>query len=154
MHVKYASRHVLYPVPNVLDVAARAGVRAARDADVVALRAVRDVLVAALRAVVGCAVDARAARDTDADVVALRVVAVRADVAVRVTVAPARDADAAALRVGADCADMAADCRATLVVSRTAALATPMPAAIVPTKSKNFFIFMIYIISKTSRHGN
>ena len=36
MHEKYASRHVLYPVPNVFDavvVAARAGVRAARAID-------------------------------------------------------------------------------------------------------------------------
>jgi len=67
MHVKYASRHALYPVPNVIDsaavmVAARALLRAgARDA----VRAA-DVRAgaAALRAVVVDAARAVVARDT------------------------------------------------------------------------------------------
>lgn len=83
MHVKYASRHWLYPVPNVLVVAgepivvARAVVRAARAGDDVALRTVVaarfTVLVVALRGdAVATVVDAlRATRDVG--VVALRV---------------------------------------------------------------------------------
>ena len=48
MHVKYASRHVLYPVPNVLELFV-VGTRLARVVLVVALRA---LVVPALRAVV------------------------------------------------------------------------------------------------------
>lgn len=51
IQVKYASRHALYPVPNVFDVvAARAGVRAARD---IAPTGVRAVAARAVRAVFG-----------------------------------------------------------------------------------------------------
>ena len=139
MQVKYASRHVLYPVPNVLDaVAARAGVRAARDiapviVAVVALRAVRAFVgVAALRAVAVCT-DVRALR---ADVVA----ALRAWVAVRVVTVPLRGVVAVVRAVTLCGADVADVWRFTLDASRTAALARPMPATSVPAKSKNFFI--------------
>ena len=136
---------MLYPVPNVLDaVAARAGVRAARDiapviVAVVALRAVRAFVgVAALRAVAVCT-DVRALR---ADVVAARdvVPTLRAWVAVRVVTVPLRGVVAVVRAVTLCGADVADVWRFTLDVSRTAALARPMPATSVPAKSINFFI--------------
>lgn len=145
-----------------MTVPARAGVRAARDIDVAAmvvalLRAVRALFAAvALRAVVLCTVFravravvfavARAAlRDCDAVVVALRVVTVPArGVAVR-----------ASLREETVCVDdVVVDWRFMLDASRTAALETPMPTANVPTKSKNFFIIIEYMISKSASRGN
>lgn len=167
MHVKYASRHALYPVPNVFDavavvVPARAGVRAARDIDAAAtvvapLRAVRALFAAvALRAVVLCTVF-RAVR---AVVFVVARVAVRdcaaVVAAVRTVTVPARGvAVRASPRDETVCAeDVVVDWRFMLDASRTAALATPMPTASVPTKSKNFFIIIEYMISKSAPRGN
>lgn len=127
-------------MPNVLDVAFSAIVTAAR-ADVCfayddcALRALRATVVSRAAVVRDCGDVLRAT--------VLRAVAPR-DVgwAVRDTVAPVRAiAVRASLRVVVEMADGVPDCRFMLVASRAAALATPMPAEIAPTKSKNFFIF-------------
>ena len=130
--------------------AARASVRAERETDapltgaatVRAVRAVWDDV--ALRAALDCTVvfAVRAPRD---------VVARDGVVAVRDVTVPVR---AVAADVRAVDVDVVADWRLMLDVSRTAALATPMPTAIVPTKSKNFFIFMLSMISKSGRGGN
>ena len=81
-----------------------------------------------------------------ADTVLVRAVGVP----LRDTVVPVRALVVVAVRALTVVGDgvVVADWRLTLDASRTAALATPMPTAIVPTKSNNFFILVIYIISK------
>ncbi len=142
MHVKYASRQLLYPVPNVFDgvvvIAARCVVPglalretdAAVRADVVF--AVRDI---ALRARVGDFFTVVVARTT--------VGAAPRDVVVRDAV---RDTVFAVLRVAPVRADVArvvvcwAASRVTDDVLRTAALAKPMPAQYNAAKSNVLII--------------
>lgn len=152
---------MLYPVPNVFDavadMVARAVVRAAREIDVpmmpvfAVVRAVRALFAdVALRAELDCIVFFA----VRAVVVVLRVVAARdGDVVLRDVTVPLR-AVVAVPRVVVVDVDVAADCRLMLDASRTAALATPMPTASVPTKSKNFFILMWSMISKSVPRGN
>lgn len=163
MHEKYASRHVLYPVPNVFVPAA----------DVVVARAtapLRATVFVALRADDGVVVALRVV------VVALRaVVLVRAAlraVAVRLTVLRAV-VRAVALRdvvvvapVRADVCDCVVSdfarvvtlslgvVRVTLDALRTAASAKPMPAQSVAAKSKIFFILgFVIMIAKMPFSG-
>ena len=140
MHVKYASRHALYPVPNVFEPAADAVNNAARDRRdvlfvaardvvppvVVAVRArdvaVRDVFVGVARDVVAARGDCVVVDVVRGDTVLVRDVAVR-DVVVRgVCTVPA---------VVRDCvvvvADVVRDCCVVVDAERTAALAKPMP---------------------------
>ena len=144
MHVKYDSRHALYPVPNVfVPVPDTVGFDVAR----------ATVLVAVARALVaGCVAlsddwaGAVAARDTvfaaaaraATDVPAVRfvVVAVRALVVVRWDVAADGDVAVRATVAPVDWV------RFTLVASRTAASAKPMHAHVVAIKSKIFLILV------------
>jgi len=147
MHVKYASRHVLYPVPNV-DVSLLITVARA----VLAGEALRDtetiffgVPFVAVRAVLGCV----ALRDTVLVVRAIDVVALRAVVLVRPLV---RDKLVWRLMVVVGRTvfvelDVRADTilgvvvvRMTFVASRTAASAMPTPAQHAAIKSQTFFI--------------
>lgn len=162
MHEKYASRHVLYPVPNVF----------VPLADVVIARA----FVVALRAIVFVALRADDGVVTRAFVVALRAaVFVRAAlraVAVRLTVLRAvvrgvalRDlvAVVAVRVVGCDC--VTSDCLRAVTLSlgvflvtvdalRTAASEKPMPAQSVAAKSKIFFILgFVTMITKMPFYG-
>ena len=95
----------------------------------------------------------RALRD---DVVAVRAVSPRDSVALRVVTIPVRGvvvlAVVRAVMFWPDC-DVPV-WRFTLVASRTAALATPMPTPISPAKSKNFFIITFNMISKSPPPGN
>ncbi len=155
----YPGPNVAVPAPDV--VVARAGARAAREMDAA------PVMTADVRAVLAdfAAVAARAVPDditvllcavrADCNTAPPRVVAARdgAVAAVRV-ITPALRAVVVALRPGAGCDDWGADCRLILALSRTAALAKPMPTAKVPAKSKNFFISMPDMISKSLRSGN
>ncbi len=159
MHVKYASRHALYPVPNVFDAPTPTTVARA------ALRAVFAVFflcgVVAVRAT-DCAT---ALRDV---VAALRITAPlrdwvdleferAADVAVRETVLVALREEVVALAwpVAADCPRMptaddviCADCdgdwvRCMLDALRTAASAKPIPQQHAVARSKIFFILVL-----------
>lgn len=105
----------------------------------IAVRAVgTDVVARAVRALFVCLV------------VVLRCCALGA----RVETVPVRDVAVRASLLVAVFVDFAEDWRAMLDASRTAALAVPMPTIIRPAKSKNFFIFMSDIISKSRPAGN
>lgn len=150
MHVKYASRHVLYPVPKVLDCAtfndtvARAGRVALRTMDeFVALRA-RDVVGVALRAigvdvVARATVALRAARAVVAVRAALRcVVVVRAvTLAAVLRLVFSLDVFWDAVRSTVFCAVVA---RVMDFALRSAALVMPTPHISAITKNATFFI--------------
>ena len=89
MHVKYASRHALYPVPKVLDAVAVMDAARARPWLDVAARLTL-VLMAPLRAVVGVPA-LRAVVAVRADVVAIPFRAAVAEFAPRVLFVVARD---------------------------------------------------------------
>ncbi len=164
MHEKYASRHVLYPVPNVFvpvaDVVVARATAPLRATVFVALRA-DDCVVVALRAVV---VALRAVVLVRA---ALRAVAVRLTVLRAVVRAVAlRDVVVVAAPVRADVCDCAVSdfarvvtlslgvVRVTLDTLRTAASAKPMPAQSVAAKSKIFFILgFVIMIAKMPFSG-
>ena len=144
MHVKYDSRHALYPVPNVfVPVPDTVGFDVAR---ATVLVAVARALVAGCVALSDDRAGAVAARDTvfaaaaraATDVPAVRfvVVAVRALVVVRWDVAADGDVAVRATVAPVDWG------RFTLVASRTAASAKPMHAHAVAIKSKIFLILV------------
>lgn len=150
MHVKYASRHVLYPVPNVLDwivfivIVARAvdffagpDVAMLRDfvPDIVArfvvgMAARATVLVFALRAVTDFVDAARA----------LRVVFF--DVPVRARMSPVRCGAEAVRGIFVVAAE-----RVTELASRTAASAVPTPITNIRAICKTFLIRVLICIN-------
>ena len=174
MHVKYASRHALYPEPNVFEPAAVAVINAARDRRDVApdLVAERDV-----PAVVG--VVAARVRDAERDVfclVAVRVVVLPAfvrDVVPRVVCAVdavrdvvdvwaawvrdvvARDVDVFVVLPPRDVTVVVPrdDC-VVFDAERTAALAKPMPPTSTAIKITMRFIISYIMISKMKPPGN
>ncbi len=141
MHVKYASRHALYPVPNacvVFDVAARAvDTRALRDT----LVAVRATLLLALRAVV---IVARfdVARDVKEFCAPARafVLVVRATTP---DVVRAFDDFFVLVRFVGFCASVCVLFRDMLFCVRTAASAPYRPMQRTAAKSKIFFILCV-----------
>ena len=159
MHVKYASRHVLYPVPNVLVAVAVVAARAVlagvalRDTDTIFF----DVPFVAVRAVLG--VDAL--RDTVAVVRAVDV-AVRADVVVRAVL---RDVPVVRLTVVLLRVVDVEFCPRTSIVFdgvvvrltfcslRPAALATPILVQHAAIKSQTFFILVLYMIPNICKSG-
>lgn len=169
MHVKYASRHALYPVPNVLDgpvltTVARAAERALRAGVAIVLRefvALRTTdFPAALRAVVVAVRVFVALRDVPDCVIALRwgvVVAretvlpeLRDDTPVAVVFADIPDCfcvdDMAPLRTPTVALAVVVDAfcvRLTAAPSRTAASAQPILQQHAAAKSKIFFILVI-----------
>ena len=165
MQVKYASRHALYPVPNVsdcTDVAARAR-RAVDSAEfVVAERAVDATTPAAARAARGAALftvvrDCALRAVLAVVVVALRATAARPDVPVTVFADVARAETVLPDVRPADTTPAPADAvvrRATVVLcvvaarftadaSRTAASANPTPHNNIAQMVKTFFIIFM-----------
>ncbi|MBD5400921.1 hypothetical protein HDR61_04245 [bacterium] len=144
MHVKYASRHELYPVPKLVVVAARATValRAARAlADVVAADA--GVRTAALDF---CVADIALREDVVFTIFVVRAARVvtfdfaRDCVAARVATDVVRDVGVV---LRALCMVVPSVLRGVLDALRTAALETPMPANKNAAKSTVLFIIAI-----------
>lgn len=177
MHVKYASRHALYPVSNVwvdgvVDARAIVGIIALRPARADVCATFLDAVVTAARAFVAARVTVVALRATVVVAVARALVrGIVPVIFVRVAVRPADGVivavrgDAVAVRVDTVGVDVVTAriptvwglivLRAIVDASRTAASAIPMQPIHAMAKSKILFIpFIMYImISKRPRSG-